>query len=62
VELQEVQALAIWITLPWIAILAGALGSAIALLEGAICRVMFLPIAIVISSLGGVAGGLGGRL
>ena len=61
VEQQEAQVLAIWITLPWVAILAGALGSAIALLEGAICIVMSFPIVIVISSLGGVAGGLVGR-
>jgi hypothetical protein len=42
---------------PWIAVLAAIAACALALWEGAICIVMLMPIALVCSSLGGLAAG-----
>lgn len=43
---------------PWLAILLAMLGSAIALLEGAICIVLALPLFLLLSSIGGLMMGL----
>lgn len=50
-----------WIVLPWAAVLIALAGTAITLLEGVICIAMFLPIALLISTLGGIAGGFTAR-
>jgi hypothetical protein len=48
----------VWFLLPWIPVVAALAASLIVLLEGRICVVLFLPIALLISSLGGVTAGL----
>jgi hypothetical protein len=61
VEVRRHQPLWMWLVLPW-APLAGALGAALLVtLEGLICVVMFLPLALMLSSFGGVLGGFAGR-
>jgi len=51
-----------WIWLPWVP-LAGALGAMmLTLLEGAICVAMFAPIALILATIGGVVGGVSGRM
>src|ERR1700723_2219935 len=61
VERREPQGYAIWFFLPWLTILGVTLGSMLAAWEGFICAVMFMPIAVVIGSIGGVMGGLVAR-
>jgi hypothetical protein len=58
VERRRVQPTWIWLLLPWVPVLAGEATTMLANLEGFICVVMFTPIALAASSLGGVAGGL----
>jgi len=50
-----------WIFIPWISVTLMMVVTALLNLEGAICIVMALPIALVCSSIGGVIGGLMGR-
>src|ERR1700749_2179263 len=50
-----------WIVLPWIAVLIALGGTLIPRREGIICIAMFLPIALLISTLGGFAGGFTAR-
>ena len=61
IERLEPQGFAIWVFLPWLVILAGTLAAMLALWEGAICAVLFFPIAIVFASIGGVIGGFSAR-
>jgi hypothetical protein len=61
VERREPQGYAIWFFLPWLTILGVTLGSMLAAWEGFICAVMFMPIAAVIGSIGGIMGGLVAR-
>jgi hypothetical protein len=58
VERRRPQPLWIWFLLPWIPLLAGEAAAMIVAWEGLICIVMFTPIGMVASSLGGVAAGL----
>lgn len=51
----------IWIFLPWLSAVAALAASLITWLEGMICIIMLLPIALLISSLGGVTAGLVAR-
>lgn len=44
----------IWFLLPWLPVLAGELATGAALWEGLICIVMFTPIALGASSIGGI--------
>ena len=60
-ERQVQQPIWLWFILPWITMLACEVAMALALLEGLICIVMLTPIAMIASSLGGVAGGLVAR-
>ena len=61
VEIRRHQPFWMWLLLPWVP-LAGALGAALLVtLEGFICVVMFLPLALMLSSFGGVLGGFAGR-
>jgi hypothetical protein len=57
-ERRQPQPLWIWFLFPWVSLLAGELAMIAALWEGLICIVMFTPIAMVASTVGGVAGGL----
>lgn len=58
---QEPQPVWVWLLLPWVPVLAGAAGTLITMMEGLICVVMYLPIGLVFSSLGGLLAGLIGR-
>lgn len=57
VERKESQGYAVWIFLPWISVLGATLGSMLAAWEGAICAILFAPIAVVVASVGGIIGG-----
>jgi hypothetical protein len=57
-ERRRAQPVWIWFLFPWVTIGAAEAAMMAALWEGAICVVMFTPIALVASSLGGVAAGL----
>jgi hypothetical protein len=61
-ELRERQTAWAWAVLPWAPVCGALAGTMLAFLEGLICVVMFLPIALLLSSLGGIAGGVTGRL
>jgi hypothetical protein len=61
-ELRGRQSLWVWALLPWVAVGGALAGTLIALLEGWVCVVMFLPIALVLATIGGIAGGLAGRV
>ena len=57
-ERRQPQPVWIWFLLPWVTVAAAEIAMMAAFLEGTICIVMFTPIALVASSLGGVAAGL----
>lgn len=57
VERRRPQPMWIWFLLPWLPVAAGEAATAAALWEGLICIVMFAPIALGASSLGGAAAG-----
>lgn len=57
VERRRPQPIWIWFLLPWLPVAAGEAATAAALWEGLICIVMFTPIALGASSLGGAAAG-----
>ena len=61
VELKRRQKIRTWLILPWLSVLAGLAGTLITLLEGVICIAMFLPIGLLLGSLGGLLGGLAAR-
>jgi hypothetical protein len=61
IERREPQGFAIWVFLPWLVILAGTLAAVLALWEGAICAVLFFPVAAVFASVGGIIGGFSAR-
>jgi hypothetical protein len=61
VEIKRPQRVRTWIWLPWLSLLAALGGTLIALLEGLICIVMFLPIGMLLASIGGLVGGLAAR-
>lgn len=56
-ERRRPQPIWIWFLLPWLPVAAGEAATAAALWEGLICIVMFAPIALGASSMGGVAAG-----
>jgi len=58
IERREKQPFLMWVMWPWIPIAAGAFGAFLALVEGLICIVMFLPVGMICASLGGVAAGV----
>jgi len=58
IERQQPQPLSTWLLIPWVPVLAGEAATAAAFWEGLICIVMFTPIAMAASSLGGLAAGL----
>lgn len=57
-ERRQPQRVWVWLLLPWFGIVAGEVATALTLLEGMICIVMFTPIALLASSLGGVTAGI----
>src|SRR6266481_1988378 len=60
-ELKRPQLIRTWIWLPWLSVVVALAGTWITLLEGLICIVMFLPIGLVLASVGGLMGGLAAR-
>jgi hypothetical protein len=58
IERRRAQSIWVWFLLPWIPMIAGELAAVALLWEGWICFVMFTPIALVASTLGGTAAGL----
>lgn len=60
-ELKRPQRIYAWILLPWLSVILALAGTLITLLEGFICIAMFLPIGLVLASVGGVVGGLAAR-
>jgi len=62
VERKRQISIPMWILLPWLTVLAGAVGTAVTFLEGTICIVMFLPVGLVCASTGGMIAGVIMRL
>jgi len=58
VERRQPQPVWIWLLLPWVPVLGVSLGAMLALWEGFICVIMFTPIGLICSSLGGLLAGL----
>ncbi|MFZ0957025.1 MAG: hypothetical protein WAN60_11835 [Candidatus Sulfotelmatobacter sp.] len=58
IERKQPQSFSTWLLLPWVSVVIGEAATAAAFWEGLICIVMFTPIAMVASSVGGVAGGV----
>jgi hypothetical protein len=58
IERRRAQPIWMWFLFPWIPVVAGELAMMITYWEGLICVVMYTPIALVASTLGGVAAGL----
>src|SRR5262249_28133719 len=61
-EMRRPQRIWVWIVLPWLTVLAALGATMVALLEGLICVAMFAPLALVLASLGGLLGGVSGRI
>jgi len=61
-ELKQAQRVWVWLFFPWIPVVAGCAAAMLAMLEGLICVVMFLPVALILSTVGGVLGGATGRV
>ncbi|SRR6266567_3469007 len=57
-ERRRAQPTWVWFLLPWLPVLAGEVTAAAALWEGLICIIMFTPIAMAASSVGGIAAGV----
>ena len=62
IERNRAQHIWTWFLFPWIPVLAGEATAAVFLWEGLICIAIFTPIALVASTLGGVAAGLIARM
>jgi hypothetical protein len=60
-ERKQAQRLWTWMLLPWMPLATALVAMMLALLEGLICVVMFAPIGLVLSSIGGLLGGLAAR-
>lgn len=61
-ELRGPQPVWTWLVLPWFPVAAALGATMLALLEGLICVVMFAPLALVLSTIGGLVGGAAGRM
>jgi hypothetical protein len=62
IEVRRPLRLRSWLLLPWLPLATALAAAMITLLEGLICVVMFLPLAMVLSSVGGLLGGLAARV
>lgn len=62
IERRQAQRIWTWFLYPWIPVLAGVAAAGIFLWEGLICIVMFMPVALVAATVGGVAAGLIARM
>lgn len=61
-EKRQRQSMMTWAFLPWVPMAGALLATLVVALEGAICIVMLAPLALLLSSLGGMCGGVAGRL
>src|SRR5579872_5324071 len=61
-EIKRAQRVRTWCLLPWTPLLAALAAMMLMLLEGAICIVMFAPLGLALATLGGLAGGISGRI
>ncbi|MGZ4897867.1 MAG: hypothetical protein ACXV9O_15575 [Candidatus Angelobacter sp.] len=61
-EIGQPQRVRTWIWLPWVPLLAALGATMLTFLEGMICVMMFAPLAMILSSLGGLLGGMAARL
>lgn len=61
VEVRRAQGLWTWALLPWVPVAGGIAAAMLAFLEGWICVVMYAPLALVVSTIGGLAGGTAAR-
>jgi hypothetical protein len=61
VERRQQQSLVVWFLVPWLTVLSGCGAMVFFLLEGWICIVMYLPVGLTLSTLGGLGGGFVAR-
>ena len=62
IERRRAQHVSIWALLPWIPVLGGTLSTILVYWEGMICAVLFLPISLMLASIGGLTAGYIARL
>src|SRR5262245_34766879 len=61
-ELKGPQRLWVWLVLPWLPVAAALAATMLSLLAGAIGAIIFAPLALVLATCGGIAGGVAGRM
>ncbi len=61
IEKRQRQSLLTWACVPWIPMAGALLATLLVYLEGVICIVMLAPLALILSTIGGVAGGVTAR-
>src|SRR5882724_11054158 len=49
VERRQKQSVAVWLLVPWLTVLGGSVAMILALLEGWICIIMYLPVGVILS-------------
>ncbi|HSS96219.1 MAG TPA: hypothetical protein VLK33_04285 [Terriglobales bacterium] len=57
-EIRQKQSIHVWILVPWLTILGGSVAMIAFAIEGWICIIMYFPVGLACSSIGGVVGGL----
>lgn len=61
-EIRQPQPIWKWCLLPWVPLFGALAAMVLMRLEGWICIVMFTPLALVVATIGGLAGGVSGRV
>jgi len=56
-EIREEQSAVVWIMVPWLTVLGGCAAMLLLMFEGWICVIMYLPVGLVLSTIGGVVAG-----
>ena len=57
-EIRQKQSVVVWLLVPWLTVLGGCATMILFLIEGWICIIMYLPVGLACSSVGGLVGGL----
>jgi hypothetical protein len=57
-EIRQSQSVVVWLLVPWLTVAGGCAAMLIFLIEGWICILMYLPVGLAFSSVGGVVAGL----
>jgi hypothetical protein len=57
-EIRQSQSIVVWLLVPWLTVLGGCAVMILFVLEGWICIIMYLPVGLAFSSVGGVVAGL----